>query len=337
MIAFVVPGRLNQLTGGYIYDAHIVAGLKRLGHRVAVKDLRGAEATRVFASLPDEAVVIVDGLAGGVLPREIARESHRLRFIALVHHPLAHETGISKADARRLWRSERETLQHVRHVVVTSPATASLLRREYAVNARRVTCIEPGTDRAAASRGSGRSLLSVGTLTPRKGHLALVRALARLKHVDWHLTCVGSLTRDPKTVRRVRAEIRKAGLEERISLVGETSSHRRLRQHYARAGVFVSPTEYEGYGMAVAEAIASGLPVVSTPTGAIRQIVGRDAGILVPPGDVGALAAALERMLTDARARRQFRAGALRRRSALPTWPQAVRQMAAVVRKVAAE
>ena len=88
--------------------------------------------------------------------------------------------------------------------------------------------------------------------------------------------------------------------------------------------------------MAVAEAIASGVPVVSTPTGAIREMVGNDAGILVPPGNVGALAEALERMLTDERARRRFRAGARRRRSALQTWPRAVRQMAAVVRKVAA-
>ena len=244
--------------------------------------------------------------------------------------------AISKADARRLWRSERETLQHVRHVVVTSPATASLLTREYAVNAGRVTCIEPGTDRAPASRGSGRSLLSVGTLTPRKGHVALVRALARLKHLDWHLTCVGSLTRDPKTVRRVRAAIRKAGLEGRVSLAGETASRARLARHYADADIFVLPTAYEGYGMAVAEAIASGLPVVSTPTGAIRQLVGKDAGILVPPGNVAALARAVERMLVDANARRKFRAGALRRRRRLQTWPKAAREMAAVVRKVAA-
>jgi glycosyltransferase involved in cell wall biosynthesis len=334
LIAFVVPGRLNQLTGGYIYDAHIVAGLRRLGHRVAVRNLCGAEAAGVFASIPDDAVVIVDGLAGGMLPREIARESNRLRFVALVHHPLAHETGISRADARRLWRSERETLQHVRHVVVTSPATASLLKREYAVRARRVTCIEPGTDRAPASRGSGGSLLTVATLTPRKGHVTLVRALARLKHLDWHLTCLGSLTHNPKTVRRVQAEIRKTGLEGRISLAGETSSRSRLRRYYAHADVFVLPTEYEGYGMAVAEAIASGLPVVSTPTGAIGRLVGAEAGILVPPGHIGALAAALERMLTDERARRKFRAGALRRRRVLQTWPQAARKMAAVVRKV---
>ena len=301
MIAFVVPGRLTQLTGGYIYDRHIV-----------------------------------DGLAGGVLPREIGREAGRLRFIALVHHPLAHETGISRADARRLRSSERQALGHVRHVVVTSPRTAALLTREYGVDATRISCIEPGTDRAPASRGGGHSLLSVATLTPRKGHVTLVRALARLRHLDWNLTCLGSLARDAKTVAKIRAEIRKADLTSRISLAGETSSRHTLRRYYAGADIFVLPTEYEGYGMAVAEAIASGLPVISTPTGAIPQLVGTDAGILVPPGNVGALAAALERMLTDDRALGNFRAGARRRGRSLQTWAQAARKMATVIRQVSA-
>lgn len=337
MIVFLVPGALTQLTGGYIYDRHIVSGLKRIGHRLVVKHITRRDAARVLASIPDGAVVIVDGLAGGVLPGEIEREAARLRFVALVHHPLAHETGLSKADARRLWRSERRTLQCARHVVVTSPGTAKLLVREYGIGATRIACIEPGTHRVAVARGTGgNSLLCVATLTPRKGHVTLVRALARLKHLDWHLTCLGSLDRDLRTVKRVRAEIRKAGLGRRVTLAGETASRRQLERHYARADVFVLPTEYEGYGMAVAEAIASGLPVISTPTGAIPALVGTEAGILVPPGNVAALAAALERVLVDRNARKTFRSGALRRRRRLQTWPQAVRKMAAVVRKVAA-
>jgi glycosyltransferase involved in cell wall biosynthesis len=89
--------------------------------------------------------------------------------------------------------------------------------------------------------------------------------------------------------------------------------------------------------MAVAEAIAGGLPVVSTPTGAIPDLVGKDAGILVPPGNVNALADALERMLGDAHARRQFTQGARRRRMQLPAWSAAVRKWKAVLQGVAAE
>ena len=345
MIAFVAPGSLRQLTGGYIYDKHIVDGLRRLGHPVVFKtvserfpnptaaDLAGA--ARVLASIPKGSPVIVDGLAGGAMPREIEREAKRLRFVALVHHPLARETGLSRNDAVKLWAHETWTLQHVRHVVVTSPRTAKLLRREYGVKRRQLTCIEPGTEKWPASRGTGRnSLLCIATLTPRKGYVTLVRALARLAHLDWHLTCLGSLDRDKATVKRVRHEIRKAGLADRVTLAGETGSHERLKAYYKRADLFVLPTEYEGYGMAVAEAIASGLPVVSTPTGAIRQLVGRDAGILVPRGDVDVLARALERVLRDRTLLAGLRAGAMKRRRELPTWEQTVRQFAKVIREV---
>lgn len=345
MIAFVAPGSLNQLTGGYIYDKHIVDGLKRLGFAVAVKrvsprfpnpsgnDLR--DAARVLASIPTGSIVVVDGLAGGAMPREIEREADRLRFIALVHHPLAHETGIARKDAVRLWAHETWTLRHVRHVVVTSPRTAALLAREYGVRRRQITCIVPGTERSPVGRSRrGNSLLCVATLTPRKGHVTLIRALARVAHLDWHLTCLGSLDRDTATVKAVRAEIRKAGLGDRVRLAGETASRGRLSRYYAQADLFVLPTEYEGYGMAVAEAIASAIPVISTPTGAIPQLVGRDAGVLVPAGDVAALAAALERVLGDDTLRASLRAGALRKRQALQTWTETVRQFATVVRRV---
>ena len=346
MLAFVAPGALTQLTGGYIYDKQIVDGLKRIGYRVANRSVSDRfpnptagdldHAARVLASIPDGTVTIVDGLAGGAMPLQMEREAERLRFVALVHHPLAYETGVSKQDALRLRVDETRSLRCARHVVVTSRRTATLLTRKYALKPRQITCIEPGTDKWPASPGTGRnSLLCVATLTPRKGHLTLVRALARLTRYDWHLTCLGSLHRDPATVKRVREEIRKAGLVNRVTLAGETASRRRLMGYYQTADVFVLPTEYEGYGMAVAEAIGCGLPVISTPTGAIPQLVGRDAGILVPRGNVNALLRALRRVLGDPNALSALRAGAMRRRSSLQTWAQTVRQFAAVVRKVA--
>jgi glycosyltransferase involved in cell wall biosynthesis len=345
LIAFVAPGSIRQLTGGYIYDRHIVEGLRQVGHRVVVKSVSErfpnpvkadlANAADVLASIPKGSVVIVDGLAGGAMPRQIESEAERLRFVALVHHPLAHETGVSRSDAVRLWAHETWTLQHVRHVVVTSARTAKLLQREYGVEPEQLTCIEPGTERWPVSRGSGRNeLLCVATLTPRKGHVTLIRALARVAHLAWHLTCLGSLERDKATVKRVRDEIRKAGLDDRVTLVGETGSRQRLMRHYNRADLFVLATQYEGYGMAVAEAIASGLPVVSTPTGAIPQLVGRDAGLLVAAGDVDSLTRVLEDVLGDRALLQQLRAGARKRRRELPTWEHAVRQFAKISRKV---
>jgi glycosyltransferase involved in cell wall biosynthesis len=176
-------------------------------------------------------------------------------------------------------------------------------------------------------------LLSVGTLNPIKGHEMLVEALAAARHRDWHLTCVGSLTRHPATTERVRAAIHQFGLDDRVTLAGEHHPLS-LDDYYDRADVFVLATRQETYGMAVSEALARGLPVVSTKTGAIPDLVGDEAGLLVPPSDTAALAAALARVVGDEHLRAQLSAGARRVRDRLPDWQHACSEMAAALERL---
>ena len=351
MFVFVVPGRLDTPTGGYIYDRRIVAAMLDACLPVVVREIDGSfpfptdaaltHAADVLAAIPDGATVIIDGLAGGAMPDQIEREAVRLRIVALVHHPLAKETGLRADAVAALAASERRGLKHARHVIVTSGATAKMLTEEYDVGAERVTVIEPGTDeaeRADCAGGDVPKLLCVATLTPRKGHVTLVRALALIRDLDWRLTCVGSLDRDPETTRRVRDEVAVSGLASRVSFVDEVKDGA-LAPYYAAADLFVLPTEYEGYGMAVAEAIAHGLPVISTPTGGIPALVradlGNPAGILVEPGDVAALAAALRRLISSADERKKFMYGAWGSRMHLRSWKTAAEAMASVLKDVA--
>jgi glycosyltransferase involved in cell wall biosynthesis len=344
-IHVVVPGRLDTRTGGYGYDREIVAGLERRGWTVRVHEIPGSfpvpsvesrqAAAAALAELPDGAAVVVDGLALGALPDEAAREASRLRLIALVHHPLADETGLA-ADARAgLEASERRALAAARHVVVTSPRTAAALDR-YGVAGSSITVIEPGTDPAPQARGSNGGvveLLCVATVVPRKGHDVLVRALAAMPDASWHLTCVGGLDRDEPWAASVRAEVAASGLAPRIAFAGELEREP-LDVRYDAADVFVLPTWYEGYGMAVAEALARGLPVVSTATGAIADLVGDDAGLLVPPGDAAALATALSSVVTDAALRARLSGGAQRARARLRSWDDAAELMARTIEGV---
>jgi glycosyltransferase involved in cell wall biosynthesis len=206
------------------------------------------------------------------------------------------------------------------------------------VAASRIAVVEPGTGRAPLARGSQgsvRNLLCVATLVPRKGHDILFRALAELPRSDWLLTCVGSPYRSPSTVQRLCAQLEADGLEDHVRLVGEVDAAT-LAEYYDDADIFVLPTRHEGYGMAVAEALAHGLPVVSTPTGAIAELVGRDAGMLVPPGDAEALTAALWRVLDDDGLRKRLREGARRVRDRLPTWEDQAGMMAAVLARAEA-
>jgi glycosyltransferase involved in cell wall biosynthesis len=173
----------------------------------------------------------------------------------------------------------------------------------------------------------------VATLNPGKGHDILFRALAAVPHGDWHLTCAGSLDRDPPTVQRLRETLRSDGLEARVSLVGDLDAAT-LAARYDNADLFVLATLHETYGMAVAEALARGLPVVSTATGAIPELVGDGAGLLVPVGDTAAFASALSQVLGDPHLRARLAEGARRVRDRLPTWEDAVGKMAAALERV---
>jgi glycosyltransferase involved in cell wall biosynthesis len=346
-LEFVLPGDPETRTGGYEYDRRIVAGLRALGWTVRVHALPGdwpspsatdrAEAARRFAALPDGARVVVDGLAFGTLPEVAAAQAARLRLVALVHHPLAEETGIAAATAERLAASERAALSAARRVVVTSAPTAVTLT-DYGVEPSRCVVIEPGTDAAPTARGTGSAgpplLLVVATLTPRKGHALLFEALAGLTDRAWRLECVGSDQRDPATAAALRAQVATSGLADRIALRGEAGPEG-IAAAYDGADLFVWPSLYEGYGMALAEALAHGLPVVATRVGAAAALVGDDAGLLVPPGDVAALHAALARWLDEPSLREQCAAGAARARARLPRWDQACAGFAQVLEALA--
>lgn len=345
----VVPGPIDQRTGGYIYDARVVSGLRDLGWSVVVHslagvfpdpDTRGRESlVSTLAAIPSGQRVVIDGLAMGALPGPVVAEATRLRLLSLVHHPLADETGLNPADQERLVALEREALAACRGVLVTSAFTARRLRL-YAVPADRVRSVYPGTDRHERAVGPGRSeppaLLCVGSVTARKGQDVLVRALADVRDLAWTCVCVGRLTSDPAFADAVRRMIGEAHLDGRVQLTGECDAAA-LDRFYHHASLFVLPSHYEGYGMALTEAVAYGLGVVSTTGGAIPDTVPEHAGILVPAGDAAALSAVLRDLLTPpggGARRAALAAAASLRAETLPRWDQTATRFAAAVKEL---
>ncbi|MBL8250247.1 MAG: glycosyltransferase family 4 protein [Candidatus Competibacter sp.] len=289
-------------------------------------------AAATLTALPDDALAVIDGLALGAMPEAVAPHRERLRLIGLVHHPLALETGLDSTQQARLYADEREALRVVRQIVVTSPNTARALA-DYGVAAERCAVVPPGVDPAPLASGSPdgmTTLLCAASLTPRKGHAVLFRALARLWHLPWRLNCAGSATLDPATASQLDRLLDDLSLAERITLLGELDASA-LAQRYLETDVFVLASFYEGFGMVLTEALARGLPIVSTTAGAIPDTVPADAGLLVPPGDEAALAETLARVLTDAGLRQQLAAGARAARQTLPAWSSACAQFAAAL------
>jgi glycosyltransferase involved in cell wall biosynthesis len=163
----------------------------------------------------------------------------------------------------------------------------------------------------------------------------LVDAMVRIRHHDWNLVCIGSLDRDPATTRAVRRKISAAGFDRRITLAGEWPPAS-LSRAYRAADIFVLPSFHEGYGMAYAEAMAHGLPIIATVAGAIPETVPRQAGLLVPPGDPVALAHALRRAIVEPVLAASLAAGARSAGARLPDWPETTAEWANALDRLAA-
>jgi glycosyltransferase involved in cell wall biosynthesis len=346
-IVFAVPGNLDTPTGGYAYDRRMITELRQLGWDVDYLNIGDGfpapdEATRSAArslllAIPAGQPIILDGLALGVLPDVAAELASRHPLVALVHHPLALECGLTAERADALRRTERAALAKVREVVVTSPATAKLVATGYGVPAGHITVARPGSDpmpRTARAPNGVPHLLSVGAVVPRKGFDVLVTALATLTDIPWRLTIVGDLTRDPTEAAKLQDLILQHRLTSRIETPGAISSSR-LASLFGKADLFVLASRFEGYGMAYADALSHGLAVIGTTAGAIPDTIPQGAGLLVPPDDPAALAAALRSVIVDADQRLLLSKAASVAARTLPTWQQSAALFAATLDRLA--
>ncbi|MEE4362112.1 MAG: glycosyltransferase family 4 protein [Pseudomonadales bacterium] len=341
---FAVPGDLETLTGGYLYDRRLLAALRALGRDVAHLALGAsfpeptpadsAEAAARLAAVPANCPVLIDGLALGAMDPALLK-GMTAPIVALVHHPLAHESGLDAARRDRLARTERANLARAAHVVVPSSHTAALLTADYGVAPDRITIARPGTDRPPQPRVKADPplILSVGIQVPRKGHDVLLRALARVTDRSWQAVIVGSpLDTDHAAVlARLVAEL---GLTDRVRLAGAVSVEA-LAALYGEAFLFALATRYEGYGIVFDEAMAHGLPIVTCATGAVPDTVAPGAGVLVPAEDDEAFAAALARLLDDEVMHAETAAASAAAGAALVGWDDAARRVADVFDRVA--
>ena len=349
---FAFPGDLNAPTGGYVYARRVMQEAAAFGVALDPLPLPGGfphpdradldRAVRALADVPEGVPVLLDGLAGGALPPG-ALEGIGAPVVMLCHHPLALETGLAPERAEALRRSERAALAASRRVLATSRTTAALLRAEFGVPAHRLTVAAPGvdapktdapkTDGATAERRPepGRvNILSVGSLCPRKGHHLLIEALRPLVGGPWRLDIAGPPL-DRGYERLLKRRIAAAGLSEQVGLSGVLAPQE-LEAAYAAADLFALASQYEGYGMAFAEAMARGLPVLGCPRGAVPEAT-LGAAELVPPGDLGPTLAAL---IADGDRRRRLADRCRLAARGFRRWPETARIVAEVLRKVAA-
>lgn len=341
--AFAIPGDITTLTGGYIYERRLLEGLRALGHDVLHLQLAPtfpdpsaadmADAVAQLVDLPPDRPLILDGLVFGSI-ETVGLARVQVPIIAMIHHPLALESGLTEDRRAHLFATERDNLALASHVLVPSPHTAKILARDYAVPESRITIARPGTDRPTgpAEPVDPPLILSVGIQHPRKGHDVLLRALAKLKDLAWQATIFGSAY-DAQHAEDLGGLLDALGLTDRVKMAGKVSSDE-LTALYRQASIFALATRYEGYGIVFDEALSYGLPIVTCRTGAVPDTVPVDAGLLVPPKDPDQFAEALRLLLFDTEQRRGLARASHAAGLSLPTWEDTARVASQVLRSV---
>jgi len=348
--AFAYPGDLQTVSGGYIYDRHVIKELKAQGCEIELLSLGPgfpfpdqetlSKAGYVLSRIKPSKPIVIDGLALGVMPEAIAQASVNHPIIALIHHPLAYESGLTADQQAKFKSSERLALSYADHVIANSPLTAQTLVESFGVDDKKITIVIPGTNQVSPllhevrkpfSSKNEFKWLSVGSIIPRKGFDILIKALVPLKEMTWSLSIVGDNTRDMKAYSDLLEGIAHFQLQDRIHLHGVIDSMR-LDSLYREADGFVLASLFEGYGMAYAEALSYALPIVGTSGGAISQTVPDSAGILTPPGDITSLTSTLKLVMCNPHLREQLSLSAKEAAKKLPTWAESAKVFADVIK-----
>ncbi len=327
----IVPAPFDTVSGGYGYDRRIVSGLRDAGHAADVTQLLGSypitdetaldSACQAWDRIGPDTRPIIDGLAlpafAGLDDALGARGA-----TGLIHHPTSLETGLDDATRAALFATEKRLFNRLTRLIVTSDTTAETLATEFAVPRDRLHVVVPGTDDAPRCLGSGGptcQILSIGTLVSRKGHDLLLRALARLFDLEWNLTIVGSPLRDPVHAHGLQALADELNIAQRVTFAGEVVNGA-LEALWQKTDLFALATHYEGYGMAIAEALKRGIPVAVTAGGAAGALVVPGAGVVCPLDDRDQLSKSLRRIIFSQPLRQEMADAAWQAGQALPSW-----------------
>jgi len=329
--------------GGERHLADLARGLAERGHELFVALAEGSPLRGRLSFLPDENVFAVPlrnalDLRGASKLARIAREKE----VDVVHAHVARDYTLAALAARRnahtrlvitrhvlfpLSRAHRLALSNVSRVIAVSGAVARSLREQGIFAEGKLRVVENGVDVARFARarvefengrdGASDALLRVGIvgeLSALKGQEDFVRAAALVvekmgEHVEFVVA-----GEDASRGRAYRAQVEQLvselNLSDRVRLPGQVSEDE-LAGLVASLDLFVSASRSEAFGMAMVEALACGVPVVATATEGAREIVEEGVtGLLVPVGDVNALASSITSLLADDRRRRAFGASA---------------------------
>ncbi len=318
----------EKKTGGWIYNRHLISWLDR--HLGSVREMTVpicfptpdaavlAEIDHMLSRIEPGSVLVMDHIYGCMLLPILQRRL--LRLVLIYHHSMTEERGAADVATGRD-ATEKSALQLADAIIVTSDESRNYVTGHYGIAPEKIITGKPGNDPApqSAAHVSGRwRMLSVGAVIPRKRYEFLVEALAKVESSDWSLAIAGNTERYPDYVSSLQNRVETLGLSNHITFAGELPAPA-LDALWGQTHLYIASSLYEGYGMAISEAISRGVPVISTPSGAVASWAG-EAATLVDAEDVGEMARQIAGIMADRATYEAARTKATGFAATLPSW-----------------
>ena len=283
---FFYPGNINQKTGGYIYENNILKFSKTNKYPINfielssnfpnpnIQDIENLH--KITNNIKSDNILIFDGLVLEGLHKSINILDH-FKIIALIHHPLYLEFNGKKSE--EFFKRAIKIYKKIDYFIVTSHNTKKLLSKTFKIKSSKISIVEPGIEKFKKYKkipSSKVKLLTCGSIIERKKYDYLINEIKNIDNIQ--LNIVGDVSRENKYANKIKNIINNNNLENKVILHGKISQVK-LEKIYSNCDFYISTSKYEGFGMSLANAVLSKLPIISYKTSTIEKTIGK-AGVL---------------------------------------------------------
>lgn len=283
---FFYPGNINQKTGGYIYENNILKFSKKNKFPIKFIELSSnypnphildiKNLNKIISNIKSDDILIFDGLVLEGLHKSI-NIFDNFKVIALIHHPLYLEYRGKKSED--FFKRATKIYKKINYFIVTSYNTKKLLSETFKIKSSKISIVEPGIEKFKKYKkiqNKKIKLLTCGSIIERKKYDYLINEIKNIDNIQ--LNIVGDVTRESRYTNKIKRLISNNNLKNRVILHGKISQIK-LEKLYSNCDFYISTSEYEGFGMSLANAALSKLPIISYKTSTIQKTIGKD-GVL---------------------------------------------------------
>ena len=283
---FFYPGNIKQKTGGYIYENNILKYSKKNKHPINFIELSANfpspniqdlyKLNKITNNIKYDNILILDGLVlEGLDTSNYIFEN--FKTIALIHHPLYLEFRGKKSIT--FFRRAKYLYKKVDYFIVTSDNTKKLLVEKFNIKPKIISIAEPGIEKLKKYKkilSTKIRFLTCGSIIDRKKYDYLIREIQNIDNIE--LNIVGDTSRETNYSTKIKKFIINKKLSKKIILHGKVTQSK-LEKLYSQSDFYISTSNYEGFGMALANASISKLPIISFKTSTIQKTIG-NSGVL---------------------------------------------------------